>query len=136
MNYEGHSGNYDKKEIQKANPVGIDYLVRNEQIKEDFTSRLPAKQIIWIRVPWGQPYGATRIGDNKEWLDEKLKEVPEFKEEVDNHECDHCPIELNTRYIAWERVKKQSREEIIEKVKDQYDEEKLLSLVTYYQKPA
>ena len=110
MKYKSHSKSY-KEEIQEANPVRIDYLVRNEEIKNDFTRLIPAKTIEWVRVPWGAPYGYTYIGHNKAWLDERLKEKPEFKEEVDVHECDHCPVELRTRYIAWERVKKEPREE-------------------------
>ena len=125
MTYYSHSQKYDTEEISKANPVGIDYLVRNERIKNDCTRLIPAKTIEWFRADWGAPHGYTYIGHNKAWLNEYLKETPEFKEEVDAHECDHCPVELTTRYIARERVKEEPREEIVKRLPQQgYNEYK------------
>jgi hypothetical protein len=122
MTYYLYSRSYKTEELSKAHPVGIDYLVRNEQLRNDFTRFIPAKAIEWIRADWGAPHGYTYIGHNKAWLNELLQQTPEFKKEVDAHECDHCPVELTTRYISRERVKEEPREDI----------KKRLSISFYY----
>jgi len=124
MTYAPPNQSYNKEELLEANPVGIEYFVRNERIRNDCTRFIPAKTIEWVREPWGL-YGYTIIDHNKAWLNELLKQTPDFKKEVDAHECDHCSVELTTRYIARERVKEESREEIVKRLPQQgYDEYK------------
>jgi len=117
MTYYSHSYKYNKEALSRVHPVGIDYFVRNERIKNDFTRFMENKEIEWIRAGWGAPHGFT-YRQGKIYLNESLKEKPEFKYEVDVHECGHCPIESVTRYISKEQVKEESREEIVKRLPD------------------
>lgn len=134
MTYYSHSQEYSKDLLSRVHPVGIDYKVRNERDRKDVTKFGQNKVIEWIRADWGAPYGFTYIGHNKIWLNESLKETPEFKYEVDVHECGHCPIESVTRYISREQVKEESREEIIKKLPDKDDNDKYDYLYCGYSK--
>ena len=121
MMYKPPSDSYKKEELQEANPVGVDYLVRNERTNKDFTRVMPDKRIENVKLPWGF-YGYTYLNHDKAWLNERLVEVPEFKYEVDAHECGHCSWEYRTRVVIKDRVKQETREDILKRLfKLQYE---------------
>lgn len=113
MRYKSHSHGYNKKEMQEANPVGIDYLVRNERIKQDHTNKIPNKELRKVRLPWGI-YGYTYLQHNEMWLNDLLDYTPKFKKKVAVHEGIHTHDEYETRVISEDMVKEEPREDIIE----------------------
>ncbi len=115
MAYSVPGHGYDKKELHEANPVGIDYLVRNERVKKDFTRLIPDKKVEKERLPWGF-FGYTYLGGNKQWLNELLDYTPELKEEVDVHEGIHTNDESETIYVSRWMCEKESREEIVKRI--------------------
>jgi len=115
MIYLGPSASYDISSLLDANPVGLDYLVRNERIKKDFSRLVQDKRLEKERLPWGF-YGWTTLIGNGAYLNELLDQVPDFKREVDDHECSHCNWEYRTRVISKDRVREESREDIIKRL--------------------
>ena len=118
MVYSPPSSLYQNKEAIEANPVGIDYQVRNELAKQDFTNRID-KFMEKERLPWGF-FGYTYLGQGKMWLNYRLDETPEFKKEVEVHEAIHTPDEYETRVISKDMIKQESRESIIKRLEQNY----------------
>lgn len=99
MTYSPPSFGYNVRELLEANPVGIEYLVRNERNKQDHTNKAEGKHVTKEQMPWGL-FGYTYLGMGKQWLNELLDQTPDFKKEVDVHEAIHTNDELETRYLA------------------------------------
>ena len=114
MTYSAPSQGYNQRELLEANPVGIEYFVRLEKDKKDFTKHLPNKIIRKERLPRGL-YGYTIIGDNFAVINETLDQTPELKKEVIAHECDHSPSEYDTRVTSKNRVEEESRAVILKR---------------------
>ena len=120
MAYMSQKKDYRTSELLEANPVGIDYLVRNERAKQDHTNKAPNKQLEKERLPWGF-YGYTYLGHNQMWINELLDYTPEFKKEVEVHEAIHTDNEYETRVISRDMVKEEPREEIIKRLRENYN---------------
>ncbi len=118
MTYSAPSHGYNAKDLIEANPVGIEYMVRNERGKEDFTNLID-KNVTKERLPWGF-FGYTYLNHSRSWLNELLDQTPEFKKEVDLHEAMHTPDELETRYISKWMLDFKPREEILKNIVDNY----------------
>ena len=114
MDYRSHSESY-LDEMRKANPTGLDYLIRNERHKQDHTNKVPNKTLTKEKLPWGF-YGYTYQQHTRMWLNNLLDYTPDFKEEVEVHEAIHTPNEYETREIAEDMVKKESREDILKRI--------------------
>lgn len=115
MAYYLRSREYGIDSSFKANPVGIDYLVRFELKKKDHTSKMPDKWVFKRRMPQGL-YGYTYLGGNQQWLNELLDQTQYLKFEVDIHELIHTDDEQETRYISKEMIKEEDREDIIKRI--------------------
>lgn len=119
MTYSAPSQGYNQKELIEANPVGIEYMVRNERAKEDFTN-LVDKTVTKERLPQGL-FGYTYLGMGKMWLNETLDQTPEFKKEVDLHEAIHTNDERETRYLSKWMLDFKPRAEIIKQLIHDYN---------------
>jgi len=87
---------YSQNKYKPIDSARVKYLLDREKSLVDFTNRIPDKVIEKERLPWGF-YGYTYLGHNKAWLNERLDETPEKKEETDNHECGHTNWEYETK---------------------------------------
>ena len=103
-----------------ANPVGIEYLVRNERMRADHTNKIPDKRVEMARMPWGL-FGYTYLGEGKQWLNELLYQTPDFKREVDLHEAIHTNDEYETRVVSKDMLREESRAEILKRIMDEWD---------------
>jgi hypothetical protein len=112
MTYSPPSHGYHSPAAVEANPVGIDYLVRNERIKQDHTNKAEGKHVTKEQMPWGL-FGYTYLGMGKQWLNDLLDQTPEFKKEVDLHEAIHTNDEYETRVISKDMLDIESRGEIL-----------------------
>lgn len=119
MTYSSQCSGYSTREMIDANPVGIDYIVRNERMKTDHTNKIPDKRVFKERMPWGL-FGYTYLGEGKQWLNELLDQVPDFKREVDLHEAIHTNDEYETRVVSRDMLKEESRSEIIKRIMDEW----------------
>ena len=120
--------------MSKVHPVGIDYLVRFERDKADFVKLMPDKKLEKERLPWGF-YGYTYLGQGKVWLNELLDQVPDFKYEVDVHECGHGNWEYRTRVVSKDRVKEESRDSIILRLRKEQEDDNIKMAVNRYYLP-
>jgi hypothetical protein len=75
------------------------YLLDRERSLIDFTNRIPDKAIEKVNLPWGF-YGYTYLGHNKAWLNYRLDETPEKKQNTDLHEVWHTDWEYETRVLT------------------------------------
>lgn len=128
MTYSSHTDKYNEN-VSKNNPVGIDYLVRFERDKVDFVKMMPDKKLEKERLDWGF-FGYTYLGHNQAWLNESLDQTPEFKYEVDVHECGHCNWEYRTRIVSKDRVKEEPRESIITRLRKEREDYDIMMAVS------
>lgn len=117
MSYCRHG--YDMHDLHESHPVGINYIVRNERMKQDHTNKVPHKVMEKEQLPWGF-YGYTYLGHNKMRLNTLLDQTPQLKREKDVHEAIHTPDEYETRVVSRDMVKEEPREDIIKRVNQQY----------------
>jgi len=110
MAYYSHSSGYKKRES-----VDMYYLLRREHSLKDFTNRIPDKIIEKVRLPWGF-YGYTYLGHNKAWLNYRLDETPDKKENTDLHEAIHTDNEYETRVLTDWMLEKEPEEKVKERV--------------------
>jgi len=103
-----------KEKIAETHPVGIEYLVRNERLKQDHTNKID-KMVEKVRLKWGF-FGYTYLGEGKMWINESLDYTPELKREVEVHEAIHTNDEYETRLISRDMVKREQREDILKRI--------------------
>jgi hypothetical protein len=115
MAYSPHKLNYDKKEAKNTNPVGLEYHIRNQRLKSDFSQNIPAKQLNKEALPWGF-YGYTYLQHDKIWLNKDLDYTPEFKKEVEIHESIHTNDEYETRVISRHMAEEEDKEETMKRI--------------------
>jgi len=123
MTYIAHSDKYRPK-----NSCDIDYLVKREIEKEDFTSRID-KKVIKLDLPKGL-YGFTYLFHGQMYINNALERSQD--EETQLHEAIHTDNEYETRILTSHMldINKSGIENKVKQLKE--DEENN----NYYQKAA